>query len=53
MPGDGYSPRISRSRRLSAVMRSFIFSDSALLEPRFRGAEGVRGTMVADRGAWQ
>jgi hypothetical protein len=24
----GYSPRISRSRRLSSVIRSFIFSDS-------------------------
>jgi hypothetical protein len=26
---DGYSPRICLSRRLSSVIRSFIFSDSA------------------------
>src|SRR5262245_7164817 len=37
MPRRAYSPRISRSRRLRAVMRSFIFSERDVGRARFLG----------------
>ena len=46
-PGSGgYSPRISRSRRLRAVIRSFIFSDKAEVRVFFFGGVARDATFV-------
>jgi hypothetical protein len=44
-----YSPRISRSRRFSAVIRSFIFSEREELRVRFLSGTPRGGVEVA----WQ
>ena len=47
------SPRISFNRFFSAVMRSFILSERAALDPRFFGAAAAGRATTVGRGAWQ
>src|SRR5262249_37383037 len=53
MPRRAYSPRISRSRRLRAVMCSFIFSERDVGRARFFGDAGDGGRVAGGGAAGQ